>query len=80
MKYEEKVKELIGLVLGVSPNGLDSKKTLEEQGADSLDEIQMTMAVEDEYDYEITDKEWQAQCTTIEGICTFIEKKEGLHG
>jgi acyl carrier protein len=80
MKHLEKVKEIIGLVLGVSPSGLEEKQTLTEIGADSMDEIQITMAVEDEYDYEITDEEWQESCKTIEGICTLLEKKDGLHG
>jgi acyl carrier protein len=46
----------------------------EDLGADSLDEIELLMAVEDEYDIEITDEEGQKMLKVID-VVDFLEKR-----
>lgn len=42
-------------------------------GADSLDMVELVMAVEDEFEVEISDAEWE-QCETVKDICECVEK------
>ena len=54
----EKVKELIAEELGIEEDVIKMESDLSEDlGADSLDAIELIMAVEEEYDVEIPDSE-----------------------
>jgi len=49
----EKIKEIIKDELGFEAEGLTMESTLEDIGADSLDAVELIMALEEEYNIEI---------------------------
>ncbi|MCK4301807.1 MAG: acyl carrier protein, partial [candidate division Zixibacteria bacterium] len=56
MSVEERVKELIIEQLGVEPAQVtDGAKFVEDLGADSLDTVELVMALEEEFAIEIPD-------------------------
>ena len=56
MSVEEKVKEIIVEQLGVTPDDVtDDASFVEDLGADSLDTVELVMALEEEFDTEIPD-------------------------
>ena len=58
MSAEEKVKEIIVDQLGVDENQVvTSASFIEDLGADSLDTVELVMALEEEFDVEISDEE-----------------------
>ena len=58
MSVEEKVKEIIVDQLGVDENQVvESASFIEDLGADSLDTVELVMALEEEFDVEIPDEE-----------------------
>lgn len=55
---ENKVKEIIAEQLNVDAGGLDpSKSFINDLGADSLDIVELVMAMEEEFDIEIPDED-----------------------
>ena len=57
MSVEEKVKEIIVDQLGVDENQVvTSASFIEDLGADSLDTVELVMALEEEFDIEISDE------------------------
>jgi len=58
MSVEEKVKEIIIDQLGVDEKQVnDSASFIDDLGADSLDTVELVMALEEEFDIEIPDDE-----------------------
>ena len=58
MSIENKVKEIIAEQLSVEVNELESSKSfINELGADSLDIVELVMAMEEEFDVEIPDED-----------------------
>ncbi|MFQ5672180.1 MAG: acyl carrier protein [Nitrospinales bacterium] len=58
MSVEEKVKEIIVDQLGVDEKQVnDSASFIDDLGADSLDTVELVMALEEEFDIEIPDEE-----------------------
>jgi acyl carrier protein len=58
MSVEEKVKEIIVDQLGVDENQVvTSASFIEDLGADSLDTVELVMALEEEFDVEISDED-----------------------
>ena len=58
MSVEEKVKEIIVDQLGVDENQVvASASFIEDLGADSLDTVELVMALEEEFDVEISDED-----------------------
>jgi len=57
MSVEEKVKEIIVDQLGVDGNQVTTSASfIEDLGADSLDTVELVMALEEEFDIEISDE------------------------
>ena len=57
MSVEEKVKEIIADQLGVDENQVTASASfIEDLGADSLDTVELVMALEEEFDIEISDE------------------------
>jgi len=58
MSVEEKVKEIIVDQLGVDENQVVTNASfIEDLGADSLDTVELVMALEEEFDVEISDED-----------------------
>ena len=58
MSVEEKVREIIVDQLGVDENQVvESASFIEDLGADSLDTVELVMALEEEFDVEISDED-----------------------
>ena len=58
MSVEERVKQIIVEQLGVDPEEVTSEASfVNDLGADSLDTVELVMALEEEFDMEIADEE-----------------------
>ena len=58
MSVEEKVKEIIVDQLGVDENQVTTTASfIDDLGADSLDTVELVMALEEEFDVEISDED-----------------------
>jgi acyl carrier protein len=70
---EEKVRTIVAEQLGVGPDEVTPDASfIEDLGADSLDIVELVMALEEEYDLEITDEEAE-KIRTVQDVVTYIE-------
>lgn len=53
----DKVKSIIVDKLGISESEVKMETTFEDLGADSLDIVELIMAIEEEYDIQVSDEE-----------------------
>ena len=71
----EKVKTVIAEQLGVKPEEVtDDAKFVDDLGADSLDTVELVMALEEEYGVEIPDEDAE-KLTTVGEAIKYIEEK-----
>ena len=69
----EKVKEIVANQLGVSPDQVTSEaKFIEDLGADSLDQVELIMALEEEFGADIPDEDAE-KLTTVGDAIKYIE-------
>ncbi|MEA2013523.1 MAG: acyl carrier protein [Verrucomicrobiota bacterium] len=72
----ERVKEIVVEQLGVNADQLkDDAKFIEDLGADSLDTVELVMALEEEFDTEIPDEEAE-KITTVGEATKYIEENQ----
>ena len=70
----EKVKTIIANELGVDENKITPQARLtEDLGADSLDAVELIMAIEDEFEIEVNDEAAQ-KIHTVQDIVDYVEK------
>jgi len=78
MSIEEKVIEIIVEQLDVTREEcVPEAAFIEDLGADSLDLVELIMAMEENFGIEISDEELQ-KIRTIHDAITYIKKKKGL--
>lgn len=75
MEVEEKIKKIISEQLGVEQEEVVTEaKFVEDLGADSLDTVELVMALEEEFDIEIPDEEAE-KILTVGAAVDFIKDK-----
>ncbi len=74
MSIEDKVKTIISNQLEVDLNRISLETTFEDIDADSLDIVELVMALEEEFDLEISDQEIE-NIKTIGDVVRFIDSK-----
>ncbi len=71
---EERVKDIIVDQLGVSADQVTPEaKFVEDLGADSLDTVELVMALEEEFDVEVPDDEAE-KLQAVKDVVSFITK------
>ncbi|NQU95532.1 MAG: acyl carrier protein [Candidatus Omnitrophica bacterium] len=71
----EKVKSVIAEQLGVKPEEVtEQAKFVDDLGADSLDTVELVMALEEEYGVEIPDEDAE-KLTTVGEAIKYIDEK-----
>ena len=76
MNVEEKVKNIIVEQLGVEPDQVKPEaQFVNDLGADSLDTVELIMALEEEYDIEIPDEDAE-KFQTVEDLVKYVEENK----
>ena len=72
----EKVKEIVVQQLGVSPDQVtEDAKFIEDLGADSLDQVELVMALEEEFGADIPDEEAE-KLTTVGDAVKYVSSNQ----
>ncbi|MFH2138974.1 MAG: acyl carrier protein [Candidatus Omnitrophota bacterium] len=78
MSVEEKVKSIIVDQLGVKAEEVNATASfIDDLGADSLDTVELVMALEEEFGIEIPDEDAEKMTTVGEAI-KYIDEKAGI--
>jgi len=76
MSVEERIKEIIIDQLGVDAEAVTLEASfVDDLGADSLDIVELVMAMEEEFNMEISDEDAE-KLTTVGAAVEYIEKHE----
>jgi len=74
MASEKRVKEIIIEQLGVKPDEVTNEASfVDDLGADSLDTVELVMALEEEFDIEIPDEDAE-KIVTVANATNYIDK------
>lgn len=77
MSVEDKVKDIIAEELGVEREKLTNEASfMEDLGADSLDQVELVMAFEKEFDIDIPDEEAE-KLRTVGDALKYLHEKMG---
>jgi len=75
MAVEDKVREIIVEQLGVSPEEVVAEASfIDDLGADSLDIVELVMAIEEEFALEIPDDDAE-KIQTIQDAISYVEER-----
>ena len=75
-EVEEKVKKIIVEQLGVNAEEVNNEASfIDDLGADSLDTVELVMALEEEFDSEIPDEEAE-KLKTVGDVINYIQAKQ----
>ncbi len=75
MAVEERIKKIIAEQLGVEEDDVvPEAKFVEDLGADSLDTVELVMALEEEFEIEIPDEDAE-KIQTVSSAVDFIKEK-----
>lgn len=78
MAVADKVKSIIAEQLGVKPEEvIPSASFIDDLGADSLDTVELVMALEEEFGIEIPDEDAE-KMTAVGDAIKYIEEKTGV--
>ncbi|MFA5982816.1 MAG: acyl carrier protein [Methylococcaceae bacterium] len=70
---EERVKKIVAEQLGVKEDIANEASFVDDLGADSLDTVELVMALEEEFECEIPDDEAE-KITTVQQAIDYVEK------
>ncbi len=70
----DKLKELTAEQLGVDEDAITTDTTFEDLDADSLDMVELMMAIEEEFDIEIPDEDSE-KLTNMEDAVSYISER-----
>ena len=70
---EERVKKIVAEQLGVKEDIANDASFVDDLGADSLDTVELVMALEEEFECEIPDDEAE-KITTVQQAINYVEK------
>ena len=73
-QIEKVVKEIVGDQLGLEESEISVDKHITDMGADSLDQIELIMSLEEEFNLEIPDVEAEG-LTTVQKAVDYIATK-----
>jgi len=75
-----RIKIVVGGILGISPEAIkESDHIVDDLGADSLDEVEISIELELAFDIEIYDSELNACGKTVQELNALITKKVGFN-
>ena len=74
MDTMKKIKEIIAQQTGIDEDAIKENTTIEDIMADSLDTIEMLMAIEDGFDIDIPDEEVK-NIQSVGELCGYIDNK-----
>ncbi len=74
MDILEKIKVIVSEQLGVEEDEITMETTFEDLNADSLDIVELIMALEEEFDLEIPDEDAE-KLTTVGAAVTYITER-----
>lgn len=75
MQIPTKVKDIIVEQLGVDPEKVKSEASfIDDLGADSLDIVELVMAMEEEFDIEIPDEDAE-KLRTVQDVASYLASK-----
>ncbi|MBA1190566.1 acyl carrier protein [Pseudomonas entomophila] len=73
---EERVKKIVAEQLGVKEDEVSPEKSfVEDLGADSLDTVELVMALEEEFETEIPDEEAE-KITTVQAAIDYVKNHQ----
>lgn len=76
MSIEDRVKKIIVEQLGVKEDEVKPEASfVEDLGADSLDTVELVMALEEEFDIEIPDEEAE-KITTVQSAIDYVQNHQ----
>lgn len=76
MSIEERVRKIIVEQLGVKEEEVKPEASfVEDLGADSLDTVELVMALEEEFDIEIPDEEAE-KITTVQSAIDYVQSNQ----
>jgi len=77
MSVEEKIKKIICEQLEVNEKDVVPEASfVDDLGADSLDQVELIMAMEEEFDISISDEEAE-KIVTVRDAIAYVEKNQG---
>ena len=75
MSLEQRVKDLVISQLGVEASKVNNDSSfIDDLGADSLDTVELVMAVEEEFDLEISDDD-ALKMRTVQDVISYLKDK-----
>ena len=74
MSVDERVKSIVAEQLGIGVDEINNESSfIDDLGADSLDTVELVMALEEEFDIEISDEEAE-NISTVQTAIDYINK------
>lgn len=75
MAVLKKIKEIVAEQLGVEEDEITEETSFEDLNADSLDIVELIMALEEEFDLEIPDEDAE-KLTTVGAAVQYVKSKQ----